>query len=210
MIAYPFGPGLPSLSGIDLPPGMRGEEAPEADAAGKSEKRDRETEPAGVGGPQKAAGLQQIEGVVQNLSELRRRSRRAAKDAGSSPAPAAGERPLVHSSSDSGGMKAEGGLWTRNSPSSVSRQNFGTRCDAADAADGLRTFLELKRMVVMQGEARGCVGVCDWDVFIRREAFLAPFDLHCFARMTRHAQGVCACGNVVVPLARCTKLTVIL
>lgn len=127
-------------SGVDLPLGMRGEEKLDTETVGRSKKRDRE-EPAaaaagtGTGGEQKAAaaaaakGLQQIEGVVQNLSELRRRSRKAAKKgtdtappaapASSAPAPAApapaapaaGEEALAHSGSGSGGGTiAEGAL----------------------------------------------------------------------------------------------------
>lgn len=89
---------------------MRGEEAVDFDAVGKSKKHDRK-EPAGIGDLQKAAGLQQIEGVVQNLSELRRRSRKAAKDLTLSPAPAAGEESLVrNNNTESGGAKGEGVL----------------------------------------------------------------------------------------------------
>lgn len=90
---------------------MRGQETVDDDAAAKSKKRDRE-EAAGAGGQRKAAGLQQIEGVVQNLSELRRRSRKAATkgptwSSSSSPAPAAAEESLLHKNPE-----AEGALRT--------------------------------------------------------------------------------------------------
>lgn len=111
---------------------MRGPtEALEADAAGQSKKHDREEEPGGGAGGQHqkaAAGLQQIEGVVQNLSELRRRSRKAAKEDGPAstlpaPTPAAGEKPVVHKSSESSGTKSEGALFgvclTRDGPAQL-------------------------------------------------------------------------------------------
>lgn len=100
-----------SSSGIDLPAGMRGEETLNVvDAAGKSKKHDRAQPAATAGDKQEAAGLRQIEGVVHNLSELRKRSRKAAKDPDvPSPAPAVGEETLArNSSTESGGMKAEG------------------------------------------------------------------------------------------------------
>eukprot|EP00903_Cladosiphon_okamuranus_P010909 g10305.t1 len=103
--------------GIDLPSGMRGPaEALEADAVGQSKKHDPEEEPRDGAGEQhqRAAGLKQIDGVVKNLSELRRRSRKATDEDGPAltlpaPASAAGEEDcLVRKSSESAGTKTEG------------------------------------------------------------------------------------------------------
>eukprot|EP00752_Nemacystus_decipiens_P002434 g2291.t1 len=103
--AFPGKPIDYSGVGIDLPQGLRGhEKLDDPDATGNSKKHDRE-EAAGTGDRREAAdGLQQIEGVVQNLSELRRRSRKAARDATSlSPPPSAAEESLVRKSPEAEG-----------------------------------------------------------------------------------------------------------
>ncbi|CAN0319089.1 unnamed protein product [Ectocarpus sp. 12 AP-2014] len=77
--------------GIDLPPEMRGEET-----VGVAKKVD-EAGSVGAVDEQKPAGLQQIQGVVDNLSQLRRRKR--AKNPPS--AAAAGEESLVNTTTES-------------------------------------------------------------------------------------------------------------
>ncbi|CAN0293505.1 unnamed protein product, partial [Ectocarpus sp. 12 AP-2014] len=89
--AYPGKPIDYTGVGIDLPPEMRGEEtvgvAKKADEAGS----------VGAVDEQKPAGLQQIQGVVDNLSQLRRRKR-----AKNPPSEAeAGEESLVNTTTES-------------------------------------------------------------------------------------------------------------
>ncbi|CAN0015942.1 unnamed protein product [Ectocarpus fasciculatus] len=90
MAAFPGKPIDYTGVGIDLPPEMRGEETE------KSKKVDGEGS-AGAVDEQKPAGLQQIQGVVDNLSQLRRRKR--AKDPSLSAA--AGEESLVNTTTES-------------------------------------------------------------------------------------------------------------
>lgn len=77
--------------GIDLPPEMRGEETSEV-----AKKVDGEGS-AGAVDEQKPAGLQQIQGVVDNLSQLRRRKR----EKGPPLSAAAGEESLVNATTES-------------------------------------------------------------------------------------------------------------
>ncbi|CAM9529466.1 unnamed protein product [Scytosiphon promiscuus] len=73
LVAYPGKPIDYSGVGIDLPAEMRGGGKDEG-ASVKPTTGDG-SESAGTSSPKKAAGLQQIQGVVENMSELRRRKR---------------------------------------------------------------------------------------------------------------------------------------
>lgn len=89
------------------------------DAEGrKSKKHDREEEPPGTQlvDPKNPDGLQQIQGLVENLSELRRRkkAKRATTQSppapAPAPAPAASEDPLVRNTTTGVGGEVEGGV----------------------------------------------------------------------------------------------------
>lgn len=87
------------IIGIDLPPGLRGKESVEDAEGRKSKKHDREEEPPGaqLADPKNPDGLQQIQGLVENLSELRRRKKvkRTTTQSLPAPAPASSEAPLA-------------------------------------------------------------------------------------------------------------------
>ncbi|CAN0163188.1 unnamed protein product [Pylaiella littoralis] len=95
--------------GIDLPPGLRGEENAEDAEKRKSKKHDREEPPPEkIADQKKSDGLQQIQGVVENLSEMRRRKRaKQTMTPSPAPAPAARDGSLVRNTATSGEREIE-------------------------------------------------------------------------------------------------------